>query len=76
MKAREFVRDHVLPAGGVLVRKDGDHHVYRLPNGRTIAVPMGGSQSEASTGLIAKFKRLLRDGGSVRLSGEKGKIAS
>lgn len=68
MKAREFVREHVLPAGAVLEKKDGDHHVFRLPNGRTIAVPMGGSQSEASPGLIARFKRL------VRLSREEGSI--
>lgn len=61
MKAREFVRDHVLPAGGVLAKKDGDHHVFRLPNGRTLIVPMGGSQSEAGSYLLPKLRRLLRE---------------
>lgn len=61
MKAREFVRDHVLPAGGELVKKVGDHHVFRLPNGRTIEVPMGGSQSEASRYLLRKLRRLLAE---------------
>lgn len=60
MKAREFVRDHVVPAGGVLVKKDGDHHVFQLPNGRRLLVPMGGSQSEAAPYLVSKLKRLLR----------------
>ena len=60
MKAREFVRDHVLPAGGVLVRCKGDHHIFRLPNGRVIDVPMGGSQTEVSTGLMRELKRALK----------------
>jgi predicted RNA binding protein YcfA (HicA-like mRNA interferase family) len=60
LKAREFVRDHVLPAGGVLVRRRGDHHVFQLPNGRVIDVPMGGSQTEVSTGLMREFKRALK----------------
>ncbi len=45
MKSRAFVRDVLKPAGAVLERKDGDHHIYRLPSGRTLIVPMGGSQS-------------------------------
>ena len=61
MKAREFVRKLVLPAGGVLEKKDGDHHVYRLPNGRTLIVPMGGSQSEIAPYLTSKLRRLLRE---------------
>jgi predicted RNA binding protein YcfA (HicA-like mRNA interferase family) len=60
VKARQFVRDHVIPAGGVLVRRRGDHHIYRLPNGRVIDVPMGGTQSEVSTGIMNKFKQALR----------------
>lgn len=60
MKAREFVRDHVLPAGGVLVRCKGDHHIFRLPNGRVIDVPMGGSQNEVSTGIMNKLKQVLK----------------
>lgn len=61
MKAREFVRDYVLPAGGILVKKSGDHHIFELPNGRKILVPMGGSQSEIASYLVPKFKRLLRE---------------
>lgn len=60
MKARAFVRDLVIPAGGVLVRRRGDHHIFRLPNGRVIDVPMGGSQSEVSTGLLMEFRRVLK----------------
>lgn len=59
MKAREFVRDYVKPAGGVLQRKDGDHHVYRMPCGRKIAVPMGGRQTEVSQSLVAQLRRIV-----------------
>jgi predicted RNA binding protein YcfA (HicA-like mRNA interferase family) len=55
VKSREFVRDHVIPAGGELVRRSGDHHCYRLPNGRILSVPMGGSQTEVSNGLMRSF---------------------
>jgi|HubBroStandDraft_2_1064218.scaffolds.fasta_scaffold88129_3 hypothetical protein len=60
MKTREFVRKHLEPAGGVLDRKSGDHHIYRLPNGHSFAVPMGGKQSEAANWLLPKLRRLLR----------------
>lgn len=61
MKAREFVRKVLVPAGAVLERKDGDHHIYRLPSGRTLIVPMGGSQSEVASYLVSKFRRLMRE---------------
>lgn len=61
MKSREFIRDHLIPAGGVLVRKKGDHHVFRLPNGKHIEVPMGGSHSEALPYLVRRLKRLLEE---------------
>lgn len=61
MKSREFVRTILRPAGCVLERKDGDHHIYRLPNGRTLIVPMGGTQSEIASYLPAKFRRLMRE---------------
>ncbi len=61
MKAREFIRDHVLPAGGLLEKKDGDHYIFRLPNGRTLLVPVGGSQTEAARYLLPKLRRLLRE---------------
>lgn len=63
MKSREFIRKHVAKTGAQLVKKDGDHYVYRLPSGRTIIIPMGGSQSEIAPYLISKLKRLLRDEG-------------
>lgn len=61
MKAREFVRTVLRPAGAELEKKDGDHHVFRLPSGRTLLVPMGGSQSEIAPYLLSKFKRLMRE---------------
>jgi predicted RNA binding protein YcfA (HicA-like mRNA interferase family) len=61
MKARELIRDHVEASGGVLERKDGDHHVYRLPNGRLFAVPVGGRSAEAKPYLLHKLRRVLRE---------------
>lgn len=61
MKAREFIRKHVIPAGGVLERKDGDHYIYRLPSGRTMLVPVGGKQSEIASYLVSKLKRLCAE---------------
>lgn len=65
MKSRAFIRDHVMPAGGVLERKDADHYIYRLPSGRTLLVPVGGRNSEIAPYLISKLKRLLRDDGGT-----------
>jgi predicted RNA binding protein YcfA (HicA-like mRNA interferase family) len=61
VKSRAFVRDYVIPAGGVLERKDGDHYIYRLPNSRTLIVPMGGAHTEIAPYLLPKLKRLLRE---------------
>lgn len=61
MKSREFVRKHLAPAGAVLVKKDGDHHVYRLPNGKIMVVPMGGGHSEAKPYLVKRLQRLLEE---------------
>jgi predicted RNA binding protein YcfA (HicA-like mRNA interferase family) len=60
MKSREFIRDHLAPIGAVLHKKDGDHHVFRLPNGRMFVLPMGGGHSEAKPYLVSKLHRLLR----------------
>jgi predicted RNA binding protein YcfA (HicA-like mRNA interferase family) len=46
-------------AGGVLARKKGDHWLYRLPDGRVIQVPNGGSQNEAAPILVHKVRRAL-----------------
>lgn len=61
MKAREFVK-FVVAEGATLVRTDGDHHVYRLANGRTVAIPMGGAQTEISDGLWRKYRQAMRYG--------------
>lgn len=59
MKAREFIRDHVLPSGAVLARRDGDHYIFRLPNGKIFIVPMGGKHSEARPYLLKRLQKLL-----------------
>lgn len=59
MKSREFVRKYLLPVGAKHVGHKGDHHIYELPNGGRIQVPMGGSQTEASKHLLSRLKRLL-----------------
>jgi len=60
MKSRELERQ-MLEDGCVLERKDGDHHVWRLPNGRTMIVPVGGKHSEAKSYLRSKYRRLMRE---------------
>jgi len=64
VKAKQFVRDHVLPAGGELLKKDGDHHVYRFPNGRVMVVPMGGKHSEAKPYLVRRLEKLIAGTGT------------
>jgi hypothetical protein len=59
MKAKQFIRDYVLPAGAQLKKKDGDHFVYELPNGKIFIVPVGGKHSEAKPYLLARLRRLL-----------------
>lgn len=61
MKTREFIRDQLLPSGAVKVRKVGDHHLYRLRNGRIFALPIGGTHTELKPYLAAKLRRLLKD---------------
>ena len=61
MKSRQFIRQHLTPIGAVLLRKDGDHHVFRLPNGRSFIVPVGGGHSEAKAYLVSKLRRLLNE---------------
>jgi len=61
MKAREFIRDHVVPAGGQFVRRVGDHHVYRLPSGHFFNVPVGGRQTEVAQSLVFKLRRLTKE---------------
>lgn len=60
MKSREFVRKIMAPAGAKFVKVRGDHHVYLLPNGRKFDVPMGGSQTELSKYMLAKFRAAMR----------------
>lgn len=61
MKSNAFIRDFVIPSGGVLVKRDGHHHHYRLPNGRTFVVPVGGTMSEAGRYLLPKLRRALAE---------------
>lgn len=62
MKSREFVRKYLRPIGARCVKRAGDHHVYELPNGAKIQVPMGGSHTEAKPYLVRRLKRLLEHG--------------
>jgi len=60
VKTREFER--LLVADGcVLHKKDGDHHIWRLPNGRLLLVPVGGKHSECKSYLKTRYKRLSRE---------------
>jgi predicted RNA binding protein YcfA (HicA-like mRNA interferase family) len=60
VKTQEFIRKHLAPAGAVLQKKDGTHHVYRLPSGRMLIVPVGGCHTELKPYLMSKFRRLIR----------------
>jgi predicted RNA binding protein YcfA (HicA-like mRNA interferase family) len=59
MKAREFERE-LAAMGAAMVHTDGDHHIWRLPNGERLLVPVGGKHSEIKPYLVSKVKRLLR----------------
>lgn len=61
MKAREFIR-LVRAAGGHLHRMRGDHAVYRLPNGRLIDIPQGGTRGEVGIYKERQLERLLNEG--------------
>ena len=58
MKARELLRE-MRRAGAELVRKDGDHHVYVLPGGERVALPMGGRQGEVCRTLARRVRAML-----------------
>ena len=52
--------------GGILVRKRGDHHCYRLPSGKVIPLPMGGKHREVSHKVRRDtIRTLLADGISI-----------
>ena len=61
MKARELLKI-IESGGGILLRKRGDHFIYRLPSGKVLSVPVGGRQTEVSDGILSKAKRFLRGG--------------
>ncbi len=60
MKTRAFER--VLRAEGcALERQDADHHIWRLPNGRRLLVPVGGKHSDLKPYVVRRYRRLLKD---------------
>lgn len=60
MKSKEFIRKIVIPAGGVLLKCDGSHQIFELPNGQKFQVPTGGkNHTEAGAYLLTRFKRLM-----------------
>lgn len=60
MKSKEFIRKIVTPSGAELLRKDGTHWIFRLPNGQRFLVPVGGSDhTECKSYLERRFRRLL-----------------
>ena len=64
MKARELAKE-VERAGAVLVRTNGDHHMYRFSTGERLAIPFGGRQSEVSKSLYFKAMRMLKNVGPM-----------
>lgn len=59
VKARDLARA-LLDAGGVIDKRDGDHHWFRLPDGQRVCLPMGGGHSNSSPGIERKVKRALQ----------------
>ena len=58
MRARELLRE-MRRAGAELMRRDGDHHVYVMPGGERVALPMGGRQGEVCSTLIRRVRAML-----------------
>ena len=56
MKARELARD-IERRGAVLLRKQGHHHVYQLPNGYPFVILVGGVHSDVKPYLIRKLEK-------------------
>jgi len=60
MKSKEFIRKVVMPSGATLVRKDGTHWIFKLPNGQRFTVPVGGGDhTECGAYIERRFKRLM-----------------
>jgi len=57
VKTREFER-LLVREGCVIEKRDGDHAVYRLPNGHRIDVPRGGKYTECPSYLQRRFRKL------------------
>jgi predicted RNA binding protein YcfA (HicA-like mRNA interferase family) len=69
LTAREFIKRHLRPAGAVLVRKRGDHHIYRLPSGNVIAIPIGGKHREIRDGRLKAAMDAIREDAERRRTG-------
>lgn len=73
LKSREFIRKHLRPAGGKLVKKDSTHHVYELPNGQRMTVPIGGSDhTEGGKYLMSRLRKLAALPPGHRRNGKTG----
>lgn len=60
MKSKEFIRKVLKPAGARLVKKDGTHQIFELPNGQLFHVPTGGrNHTEAGAYLMRRFKKRM-----------------
>ncbi len=57
-KSREL-RAELMREGAIEVRKDGDHHWYRLPSGERVCLPMGGGHGDSSPGVAHKVRRAI-----------------
>lgn len=65
MKTRDVIRE-LVDAGAVLVRKRGDHHIYKLPTGLTVSVSVGGTRNEITYGMVHKVRKLIAQSRGVQ----------
>jgi predicted RNA binding protein YcfA (HicA-like mRNA interferase family) len=72
VKSREFERK-ISSEGAVLEKKDGDHHIWRLPNGRRLIVPVGGRHTEAKPYLLKRYES-LKQPSAVPVADDTGRV--
>jgi predicted RNA binding protein YcfA (HicA-like mRNA interferase family) len=59
VKSRDFARI-LASAGGEVIRKRGDHHLYKMPSGNVIPLPVGGKHRDVSPNVRQNIRRALR----------------